>query len=387
LQNRRSIGNSVQYFSRFRNILVAQIGWILVSANLQWAAIGFWAEEKILGKDLQYVALSVECDSLGPFFTSDVDPKCEYYYGLLLIKAFRILGLNTENYLLFYYVLSVIFIIACTYIFWKITLSMSLLRTILAFFAAFGPHYLLLLHRGNIDTLIVSMCILGLSALKSNRKILVFIIIMLTTFFKFYTLPILLLFNLFSMRDPRLRLYHFITFMVTLEVFREVTNIDYAPLKNLSSSFGLLLFRDYYFRILSLHRFFLVVFIFMLISVTLFALYVAIKIQRITVPYLSKFEDQNFASYFILQHLFCYVFFINYDWRLVYLIFGLLMWSSIIITKTTHSILIAFALIATWTSSGFNSVAIASDFMYLGFLVFISLHVFQNLVIGYRERY
>lgn len=386
MQNHPSISASVQYFSRFRNILVAQIGWILVSANLQWAAIGFWAEEKILGKDLQYVALSVECDSLQPFFSSDVDPKCEYYYGLLLIKAFRILGLNTENYLLFYYVLSAIFIIACTYLFWKITLSMSLLKTILAFFAAFGPHYLLLLHRGNIDTLIVSLCILGLSVLKSNRQILVFIIIVLTTLFKFYTLPILLLFNLFSMRDPRFRLYHFITFMVTLEVFREVININYAPIKNLSSSFGLLLFSDYYLRILSLHRIFLIVFIFMFMSVTLAALYVAIKVPRSTVPYFSKFEDQNFASYFILQHLFCYVFFINYDWRLVYLIFGLLMWSSMNITKTIRSILIIFTLIATWTSSGFNSVAIVSDFMYLGFLVFISLHIFRNLVIGYRQR-
>ncbi len=360
-------------------IVLAQVSWIFLHAQTNWAILGFWANERVLGKDLQFVAVSVVCDRNQSFFSSFVAKQCENYYGITLIRFLRIVGFDLDNFKFFYLVMTCTTILITSLIFYRYTSELSSFKKISWFFIVFGPFYLLLIHRGNIDQVIFDCLVISFYLHSKNKTKLLLYALVFCALIKFYTFPLLLIYAYYYAK--RSVFTWVLTIAVTVEIAREVQQIDFLPIRNISSSFGLSIFMDYYFMLDQISSALKIVFVLIIIAATWKVISFTLKENAWS---FKNAPSHSMGEFFILQHLVCYVAFLNYDWRLIFVIFSFFISSHKITDSKRSTIYFALALVVSWSSSGFNQIALFGDVLLYLLFVFLSVKFCASLF-GYAS--
>jgi len=349
-------------------IVLAQVSWILLHAQTNWAILGFWANERVLGKDLQFVAASVVCDRNQSFFSSFVAEQCENYYGITLIRFLRIVGFDLDNFKFFYLVITCTTILITSLVFNRYTSGLSLFKKISWFLIVFGPFYLLLIHRGNIDQVIFDCLVISFYLYSKNKTKLLLYALVFCALIKFYTLPLLLIYA--CCYAKRSVFTWVLAIGVTVEITREVQQIDFLPIRNISSSFGLSIFMDYYFMLDQISSALKIVFVLIIIAATWKVISFTLKENTWS---FKNTPSHSMGNFFILQHLVCYIAFLNYDWRLIFVIYSFFISSHKIIDGRRLTIYFAISLVVSWSSSGFNQIALFGDVLLYLLFVFLSV--------------
>lgn len=366
------------YDKRFLIIVFGQVIWIFINAQTRWTILGFWSRETTLGKDLQFVAASVVCDRNQSFFSGFVASECGNFYGLLLIRILRMVGFGLNNYFFYYLCISTITVLVTSLLFYKYSTNQSIFKNVFWFFTLFGPYYLLLINRGNIDQLIFSALVISwhISSRKSSQ--LFFISLIVSSLFKFYSLPLLLIYVFFQNRYSYRAWFWAI--LVTFEIAREIQQIDFAQIRNISSSFGISIFIDYFSRLNEVSSHLAIIFILLITALSFTVAIRSLSNKDSSSKHAMKLYSDSLASILLLQHLFCFIAFLNYDWRLIYLIFFLF------VSSHSHSTLlkvrnsISFAFVIAWFGTGFNQIAIFADILLFAFFVKVSVKLIASSV-------
>lgn len=349
---------------------IIQLAWIVFNAKIDWYILGFWARENTLGKDLQYVALSVECDKKMDFWTPYISNDCDNFYGIVLIRMLRLSGFDSSNYIHLYFLLTGFTILTTSYLFFIFTSKLKSFYKVLWFLIAFGPYYLLLLHRGNIDQLI--FCIFAISSMLylRNQSKFFFLVLVMSSLIKFYSVPVLILHVFFFTKSGFFQ--KMISFFVFSEVLREIYLTDFSQIRNISSSFGLTIFVDYFAEFNRISPRFGLLFVLFIAFFTAFTFIFALRSQY------QDTRDSNeisLSDYLFIQHIVCYVAFLNYDWRLIFLVFSLAAITGKTFRGCGLKYLTLAALIISWFSSGLNQLAFFGDLLLFALFIYRTFEV------------
>lgn len=354
-------------------VVSLQAAWIFINAHFNWVILGFWNQERMLGKDLWFVASSVNCDRQHPFFSSSISAECANFYGVFFIRFLRLINFGFQNYFLVYALLFCVIVVTTSWLFCRYNTHCSFIQKVVWFLILFGPPYLLLLHRGNIDQLIFVLLTFGFYQHRKGRSNALYSILIVCSLIKFYTLPLLLM---YVATNKRRNIYAWaVSFVVTVELTREYFLMDMGALRNISSSFGIAIFKEYF---LKLHPQYdsLLYFLFLILISGTFIIAFASSKKRVWSKNLEFVKAvPQFGLWLLLVHGICYLVFLNYDWRLIFLLFSLFVvnrFDSVI--NQNYYILVAAPI--SWCSSGFNQVAAFGDI----FLYFLFVYTSFNLL-------
>ena len=366
------------YHGRFLITVTAQILWITFNAQTNWMILGFWSHESTLGRDLKYVAESVTCDRNQSFFTSIIAKECDNFYGIAFLRFLRAIGFGLNNYQYFYIAMTGTTIIVTSLLFCTYSKGHSVSKKIFWFFTLFGPYYLLLINRGNIDQTIFCMLVIATYFTYLRQSQTLYYALIFCSLFKFYTLPLLIIY-VFSQFRKTLVIW-LPTLAVTFEIIRELQQINFLPIRNISSSFGASIFSDYFSKMNDFIFPFQSIFIIFIFSLTCMTATFALKEKSWANKSISIVGIDSLRDLFLLQHFFCFIVFLNYDWRLIFLIFSLFMHSHYDTESRKSRYYIPFSLTVAWASAGFNQIAIVGDVFLYSLFVYVSLNIFATIL-------
>ena len=290
-----------------------------------WAVLNYW---KIAGNesfmDLRSVLQAADCYAKEGFriYSHEFGNPCAYNYGSLLIHILDFLHLGRDNT----EVLWVVFIACISIAFGSIeliTYKKVFSGYLFLGLLAFSPPILLLLERGNIDTLIVITMSLTAYFTAKKRYAISMFLILLMSLVKFY--PIILFFDLLlRIKNTKFRIIVFFVFLLAAaQVFYDqgrgpgFINIFWA-------SFGASVWGIYlgYLGIAIPYKFSL------LLGVLLFFIAICI-VRKILMKLIAGgshglvFKNPTAEVFFIYTatiHLFCFLAGMNFDYRLVFLL-------------------------------------------------------------------
>lgn len=361
--------NRIRLFLESSSILI--IG-LICNFYSDWKLIGFWSEEKMFGKDFLYVTQSVTCIQQYDFFSLQIPSNCNYFYGLLLLKILQIFKVNESNFV-FYVSFSTFTFLIFVVLFLVSTLRKSSLGTrFFAYIAVFSPFFWTLVYRGNLDQFIFMIVVLSIIVEKKGYIKSAFFLLVLGSLSKFYTVPLLLIFAYRHRFSTARALFWLISFCTLFEILIEFGKLDFSEILKLSSSFGLytilmylkLFFNDSIAYVLFVFAFGFGIFIAHLILTRT-------RFFRI----LNNIEFDYFTQTLLLVHFSSYLFFVNYDWRLIYCVFGLVWFLSSQTSNYLIFILRIETIVIAWCGSGYNQIApfgdIALFFLFITFACLI----------------
>lgn len=274
-----------------------------------------------------------------------------YIYGLPLLRALDILHIGQGDTKIFAYLMRALFIVSIALVVKSLKISLRN-KLFITSILVLSPGVQLMLYNSNFDLLIFAMVILAHFTIQRGNVKLGLFLIFLSGLFKFYTIPLLLLFALLLPRF-RNKSYSLILFMIAAtsaimdlrQMQEQIPSSGYAQ-------FGFTIFAKYLEEI----SFPLSTINVYLVSSGLFLLmacfaYLLLKKQRI----LDCFEVATANNlYLVLSTVFlsCFMTGISYDPRLIYLSLAGLLLALVTEPRSSRILIWAAILMSSLLSCG-----------------------------------
>lgn len=300
---------------------------IVVFASIQvltdWSLLKYW---KMAGTvrfmDLNLVLQSADCyenEGLN-VYSHQIGEKCAYNYGSTLIRILSFLKIGESS--TFIFGLFAILVIS-------ISLSLVELVSRKKTFAQYtfilalilSPPILLLMERGNVDTLILACLIVVIALIIRNKILLAFIVIALITLFKFY--PIVL-FGLILIKIKKRWVSLVALGLISLVSFQVFNDISQGPgyINIFWASFGSPIWGIYAGYIgIDIKYELSIILGACIFLVLLFLVNGLLKRTKSSIPRERIFDSEGVETLFTYTStifLFCYLLGMNFDYRLVF---------------------------------------------------------------------
>jgi hypothetical protein len=282
--------------------------------------------------DLNSVLQAAECYKVEGAEVYSSITTCVYQYGLFLLEFINFFNLNALNFKL----LGFILFVAVTSI--LITLAVvtvnSKIESVLAFVLIISPGPWLLFERGNFDLLIIVFLALGVFAINTRFSILSIVFLALTALMKFYTLPLFLLYIIIEKNSRLKRTAIYSLLMISPIVIHNILSAESHP-NPLFVAFGLPapgLWTNFFawrFGVpLELGMISLYSIGFLVVLFGLYLMYFSPIRGKFLVHQISAVSTTGVRSAVFLfsagTYVSCFLAGMNYDYRLIFLIFALL---------------------------------------------------------------
>jgi hypothetical protein len=357
--------------------------WILK----EWKIVGlvkFW--------DLNTILSYADCYKnigLGVYESSIANSCRNYTYGslpLILLSTFRIGASQTA---IVGYSLILGFVLVTTAIAVKLRLNLRNLFFLL--FTLISPPILLLLERGNLDILVFLLVVASSYCLSQGKKHFALFLLILGSLLKFYTFPLLLLFLLYNFNEKHFRLSHITPVLICFFwLIRDLLSVEARYIEMNAASFGVsipsVVFLDedpgsLRVKFLSSLVFFLIVFLVFQKFPTL----ISVETQQARMKH-HFFELVLFMACSLI-HVMVFSIALNFSYRLVYLIFAVLLLSHIIDRRFRKFIFCLKTLLITgvWFSFNVGRFEIIGQLSIYILTILLTVVIFQFAIIKLRS--
>ena len=254
------------------------------------------------------------------------------------------------------------------------------------FFTLISPPILLLLERGNLDILVFLLVVTSSYFLSKNRANFALLILIISSLVKFYTFP-LLIFFFYSLKKNQIKFSTIIPILIcSVWLVRDLLSVEADYIEITTASFGvsiptvLLLHSDTG----SLLTKFISVVIFSSI-----ALFMASKLPKfISKKTLELRINHNFFELVLfvfctLIHIMVFLLGMNFSYRLIYLIFAVILISSIIDLGSEKFIfrLKSLLLLGLWFSFNLGKLEFVGQIAIYIITLLLTVVLFQFLLL------
>lgn len=144
--------------------------------------------------------------------------NCSYNYGESLIRTLHILGLGEDSTNTVGFVFIALFIFAYVESLRVLQPLPSLRIQVLAIIFFLSPPVMLLLERGNFDSLIYLLLVVSIILRIKKRNISSILVLLTSILFKFYTFPVLVFYLLSNYRSGYIRKRHFLVLLLPISL-------------------------------------------------------------------------------------------------------------------------------------------------------------------------
>jgi hypothetical protein len=286
--------------------------------------------------DLVSVLQAAECYKVEGSEVYSSLTTCGYQYGLFLLEFINFFNLTSLDFRLFGFVL---FALVTVFL---VLLAVATVNTktqsFLAFVLVISPGPWLLFERGNFDLLIILFLVLGVLTINTRFSIFTILLFALTALMKFYTLPLLLLYVLIERNKLLKKVAVVSLFALSPIVIHNILSAESHP-NPMYAAFGLpapglwLNFFAWRFDLpfeLGMTSLYLVGLIVVLVGLYIF--YFSPFKRRFLAHKIGAFSSAGLRSHAFLVsagvYVSCFLAGMNYDYRLIFLIFALLLLNS-----------------------------------------------------------
>jgi hypothetical protein len=272
--------------------------------------------------DLRSVLQSADCYQTEGLnvYSHQIGEKCAYNYGSVLIRILNVLGIGESSTFIFG-LIAILVVTSSLSVIELISKNKTFAQYLYLFALFLSPPILLLMERGNIDTLILASLTLLIALINRDKYLLSFILIAFMTLVKFY--PIVL-FGLFLVTIRRrwvlllaLGAFSFVSIQVLYDISRGpgYINIFWA-------SFGSPIWGIYAGYAGIDIKYQLSIFLGWCIFLTsLFLVNKLLKKNESSLTRKQVFDSKDVETYFIYNSaifIFCYLLGMNFDYRLIF---------------------------------------------------------------------
>ena len=322
-----------------------------------WALLARWQIKGHLDFiDLNSVLGSADCyRSIGfEIYNYPIGHECAYNYGSWLMRTISFIGLGERHT----FVVGSIFIVLISYlvafVMTRITLTRSNFLFGLLIFVS--PPIMLLLERGNLDTLMFVLVAFSALIVASGKLKTGLFLILVTVFFKFYTIGLAILVALII--RSRLTLFVWLS-IISIAIVQILSDFRRGPgfINTEWTSFGAPVF-GIYLKYLNIK----IPYLFSLIIGCLILLIAIWFVSRTWTPLYGIYKElenaslETIPSYYLLIfsatiHTTCYILGMNFDYRLIMLaIANFILLSQAGLRSKTNLIIGFTTVLIMWTS-------------------------------------
>ena len=247
-----------------------------------------------------------------------------YTYGIFLVKFISLSGLDLDNTMVIGRALIILFCFTLSFLVYSFKLNKIEIFMMVVLFA--NPFTFLLLERGNLDILVYAGIVFGAWLFARNHFFLAVLIVAFCTLMKFYAGVVFLYFLLLKTTLLKYLTGTLIIVTCSLWAVKDFLSISTPFVQIKSFSFGLTLLPSFFLKLsltdVTLRILGLVVF---LISALL--IYWAYRVSHQSQNYLDFTFKNDFSanvfSFTSLIHLGCFLVFVSFNYRLIFLITAL----------------------------------------------------------------
>lgn len=212
----------------------ATLLFVFLNELIAWPILKLWNIYANRGFiDLQSPLHHIECFARGEDFQvlRSKDGSCGgYWYGSALIYLGKILNASTQSKYLIAAAILIPFIYFLVSYGHRLYIKTDLLGRILLLAAMFSPPSILLFQRGNLDGLVILMLLFAIKLFEGSQKSVFagWLIILLATLFKFWSIPALFV-SILWIRNLFLKVTAIISaIIVTFVVYKEYQSVDFG---------------------------------------------------------------------------------------------------------------------------------------------------------------
>jgi hypothetical protein len=377
--------------SDLTNIVIASIGFFIFYTFMQvtnWIPIqywGLWGGGKFI--DAQQVLRWSDCyNTVGMQIFESYGSCSGFIYGKLLPLTLHSLSLGENNSKLIGFIFMGIISTVFGYTMSAVRLKVPRMLAIVVFLS---PSMLLLVERGNFDSLIVGILFLSAIMFADRKFILPTALIAITALYKFYTLPLLLAVTFFSKTNLKRGIALMALIATSIGVLTEIRMIHSKFPSESSWKFGM----SIWLRYLPENRTPTHLELFAnLVGLLLFAITICgviVVSQKMNWKPSNVSEDfdssKNVFNLMFIAHLACFVAGMNFDYRLIFLAVATLFYINATRMPTPMQATIITSLIIslwlTYPSAGLQpigdlSTEILTSFLLVGFFRINNLKLF-----------
>lgn len=281
---------------------------------------------------------------------------CSYLYGSPLLDFINFLGVVPENVYFIGKLFLIINIMIYTYFSVYSYNKFGAKQLAICVIIFISPPFHYLIERGNFDSLIILLLIIAAASIFNGKFLIGSIVLGVASVFKFYTLPVLIMYLLVVIFAKRkhLKIQLIVASISTIFVFRdylEIRNILGSGTGGYGGTFGLKSFALYANH---LSDYFNTTYVFLL-TVIIFTLIIIIMSFKFKLSEPRFYELESFAGItrllFGLQIIFCYLLSINNDYRLS--ILGIFL-AALLMNSVKKSVIeryiLIFGIVSMWLS-------------------------------------
>jgi hypothetical protein len=341
---------------RVLGLTIVAFGFLALCNALQWFNVRNWGLGASEFLDLDATIKFVDCyETLGAqIYSVSNGAECSnYVYGFSLVAVSEFLGINhIPIHFLGYVLLAMLaYVIAYFLALLKIRLVLTIIVMIVVILS---PPVSLLAQRANIDILIAFLILIGIQSIRIGARPIGFFLITLTVLIKFYTLPLLLLLLLEKpFRKSGYILSALVAFFATIANFSLIVALPsdgtYAAFGNRAVHYYL---QAAQFYSINTPRVFGDLIGFITVIMVVLSLMVMNSRFKDIFDGLKVEKTLNVPNAFMILGISCYMFGMNYDYRLIFLILPLLVIPTRV-HKTDKTVKTILVLTVAYTS--FNS--------------------------------
>lgn len=343
--------------------------------------------------DLGAVLKSSDCEKIYGWgiYDPSIAEGCSYIYGSSLIRLLQFFQLTQNSTYLGGWVLLGLFSI-----FLGTTLLVLNLKNsaswFLACFILLSPPTMLLLERANIDILIVLLMAIFSYALTTNRNVIFYAALFISSVSKFYTTPLFGWLAL-TQRNFAKKLLSILFFLIaSILIVVDISRINGNFPRNSWASFGNPIFGIYFQRLgydlpARVQDFMGI----LMLLATYFVLKIFAKTNLISIPKMNFNLNANsyicnLAQTFALIFLLCYFASASYDYRLIFLFIpALFLLTSGALDYRTKLFFGTALVLTAWLSYNSNYLQILGDLAILPWVVVLTQNALNTVIESLRN--
>lgn len=317
-----------------RTLFLTSFFFVSISTLLyltNWKILQYWG---IAGGDrfidLGSVLTSADCFANIGFkiYNYPIGHPCAYNYGSFLMQTLNFfhLGSGSKAVIGIFFIFAICVIFSITAL---ITGKKSLLDYVYLSLLLFSPPILLLMERGNLDSLILIIAFLISVLANSNKNTLAILLSFVGALYKFYPLVLLPLL-LLDVKKWRLRLFYAgLTILVAVQILYDFQR---GPgfINTFWASFGAPIFGIYltYVGVSLSYTGCVILGWLIFIIATIIVRFVIRRsgsqnqTENEKENLFKHYTSENFFLIFISLHIFCFLLGMNFDYRLTFLVIG-----------------------------------------------------------------
>ncbi len=378
---------------RFLYLNLFILAFAFIQMMTDWSLLRYW---KIAGTvrfmDLNSVLQSADCyENEGlDIYSHQFGEKCAYNYGSALVRILNITGIGESRTFIFG-IVALLVISGSLSIIELVSRKKTFSQYVFLMTLVLSPPILLLMERGNVDTLILACLIVLVALIIRGQIFLAFIVTSLMTLFKFY--PIVL-FGLIFLKLRNRWTSLLALGLISLVSLQILTDISRGPgyINIFWASFGSPIWGIYsgYLGIEIEYGISIILGACIFIVLLLVANRL-LKVGESSIPNEQIFNSKNVETLFIYTStifVFCYLLGMNFDYRLVFFLICNLMLIYASNLSTQLITLLKILLIPTfWFSYNLHELQPIGD-LSLALLVAINFLVLIRVLLNqHRDNY